>query len=416
MAQECRILFISNGYGEDNVAAHIAGELRRKYPALAVSSFPTVGSGQFYTESGIPLAGEGIKMPSEGFVRNVKDLLKDMSRGLFVKTFRMGLRLRAASGTADFLVVTGDPYLLLFTSLFTRTGRPGKIFIGTLQSEWYGNRRPFKEHYSFVERLWLKWFCSLIITRDMKTAEYLKSRGLRSAISFGNPMMDCMVIRKQRLFPDNRTIIGVLPGSKREAYNSFGKITETALQLVKSSDERRNYLFAVALSPNLDIEELAKRHKLSKVGAYERAPAFTVYRAEKCGLEPGIELLISTNSFGNIISESDAVIGLSGTGNEQAAGLGKPVFGFWGEGPQMTKKFLVAQKRLLGPSLFIFPPQPPDIARKIDEVLDDAGLLQRIAENGRLRMGRKGSVGRIAEKIGSYFQSILHLQGKGEVS
>ena len=407
MAGEIRVLFVSNGYGEDNVAAHVAGELQRKYPALLVSGFPTVGNGRFYTENGIPLAGEGIRMPSEGFVRSAKDLLRDMSRGLFIKTFRMGVRLREAAGHADFLVVTGDPYLLLFTSLFTRKRRARKVFVGTLQSEWYGSRRPFKEHYSAVERLWLKWFCRLVITRDMKTAQYLKSRGIGFATSFGNPMMDCLVIRKQRLLPEDRTVIGVLPGSKREAYDNFGKITETVVQLVRSG-ERGKLLFAVALSPNLDIEELVRRYRLSKVGAYERAQLFTVYRTEKTGREPGTELLISTSCFGNIISESDAVIGLSGTGNEQAVGLGKPVFGFWGEGPQITKKFMEAQKRLLGPSLFIFPPQPPAIARKIVEVLDDAGLLKRIEENGMLRMGGKGSVENIAEKIGSHFTSIVH--------
>jgi uncharacterized protein (TIGR03492 family) len=402
MAGETRVLFISNGYGEDNIAAHIAGELQHKYPTLTVSGFPTVGSGRFYNENSIPLAGEGIRMPSEGFVRSAKDLLRDMSRGLFIKTLRMGRRLRAAAGNSDFLVVTGDPYLLLFTSLFTRTGRSRKVFVGTLQSEWYGSRRPFKEHYSAVERLWLKWFCRLIIARDMKTAHYLNSRGLGFATSFGNPMMDCLVIPKQRFLPEDRTVIGILPGSKREAYDNFGKITETAVQLVRSCGERRKLLFAVALSANLDIEELVSRNRLSKVGAYERAPVFTVYRTEKNGLE----FLISTGCFENIISESDAVIGLSGTGNEQAAGLGKPVFGFWGKGPQITKKFMKAQKRLLGPSLFIFPPQPSVIAQKIDEVLDDAALKKRIKENGRLRMGGKGSVESIAEKIGSHLKSI----------
>ncbi len=403
MAGETRVLFISNGYGEDNVAAHVAGELQRKYPTLLVFGFPTVGGGRFYTDNGIPLLGEGIRMPSEGFVRSAKDLLRDMSRGLFIKTFGMGRKLRAAAGNADFLVVAGDPYLLLFTSLFARTGRSRKVFIGTLQSEWYESRRPFKEHYSAVERLWLNWFCRLAIARDMKTAQYLKSRGLGFATSFGNPMMDCLVVRKKRLLPEDRTVIGILPGSKREAYDNFGKITEIAAQLVRNSGESRNYLFAVALSPNLDIEELVSRYRLLKVGVFERAPVFTAYRTEKNGLE----LLISTSCFGNVISESDALIGLSGTGNEQAVGLGKPVFGFWGEGPQITKKFMEAQKRLLGPSLFIFPPRPSAIARKIGEVLDDAVLLKRSEENGRLRMGGRGSVERITEKIGSHFKSIL---------
>jgi uncharacterized protein (TIGR03492 family) len=398
MGEERKILFVSNGYGEDNVAAHIARELHKRFPNFLVYAFPTVGGGKFYTENGVPLAGEGIMMPSEGFVRSPKDFVRDLRQGFIGETLRMGRRLRAAAGGNDFLVVTGDPYLLFYTSLFSKTGKSRRIFVGTLQSEWYGSKRPFKEHYSFLERLWLRWFCRLIITRDEKTAEYLKSHGLECAISYGNPMMDCLVIRQKRIFPKNRTVIGILPGSKREAYDNFGRIIEALKELVRRSGKENRYLFAVAVSPNLDVGELERRYGLSKVGLYPVDPAFTVYRIE----ESGIKLHISKSSFGNIINESDAVIGLSGTANEQAAGLGKPVFGFWGDGPQITKKFTVAQKRLLGISLFLFPPEPIKIAAKIDDVLDDKELLRKVEENGKHRMGGRGSVERIAQKIGIY--------------
>ena len=402
MAGKIGVLFVSNGYGEDNIAAHIARELHIKFPGIEVSGFPTVGKGKFYRENAIALSGAGIEMPSEGFVRSMNEFFRDMSQGLFLKTFRMGLLVREAARRNDFLVVTGDPYLLLYTSLFTKTRRSRKVFVGTLQSEWYGSRRPFKEHYSFVERLWLKLFCGLIIARDTKTADYLKSRGLRFATSFGNPMTDCLVVQWRRILPEERTVIGILPGSKREAYDNFGSIIETVEQLVETSGEKRKYLFAVAVSPNLDIERLAGKKGLKRIGTYEKDRSFTVYRIEGSG----IELFISKSRFGNIISESDAVIGLSGTGNEQAAGLGKPVFGFWGEGPQITRKFVEAQKRLLGESLFIFPPKPVSVAQKIDEVLDDVKLLKRIEENGKLRMGGRGSVERIAEEIGNHLQNM----------
>ena len=239
MAQERKILFISNGYGEDNIAAHIARELRKLFPSFAVSGFPTVGDGKFYTESSIALAGVGIRMPSEGFVRSIRELGKDVKEGLVGKTFRMGRRLRSAASEHDFLAVTGDPYLLLYTSLFTKSGKSRKIFIGTLQSEWYGSRRPFKEHYSLLEQTWLRCFCRLIIARDDKTAEYLRSRGLEFAVSYGNPMMDCLVFPQKRAFEENRTVIGILPGSKREAYDNFGKIIETVEALVRISGKER---------------------------------------------------------------------------------------------------------------------------------------------------------------------------------
>jgi uncharacterized protein (TIGR03492 family) len=398
MAERIGVLFVSNGYGEDNVAAHIARELRERFPGTTVSGFPTVGGGRFYSECGIPLAGEGIRMPSEGFVRSTRDLLNDVRRGLICATVRMGKRVRAASRQNEFIVITGDPYLLLYTSLFAKADRHRKIFIGTLQSEWYGSRKPFKEHYSLLERWWLRLFCRLVIVRDDKTARYLRSRGIQYAVSFGNPMMECFDSYKAWVFSGDRTVIGILPGSKSEAYENFGKIIETVEALVGLSPKEKNYLFAVAVSPNLDIGELADMHGLTESGRYERDPAFTVFRIKRSG----IELFISSERFGRVIGEAALVIGLSGTGNEQAAGLGKPVVGFWGFGSQITKKFMVAQKRLLGDSLILLPPDPTLVATRIIEVLEDGDLRKRIGDNGKLRMGGRGSVASIATEIGVY--------------
>jgi len=398
MTERIGVLFVSNGYGEDNVAAHIAAVLNKQHVDISVSGFPTVGSGRFYTECGVALAGSGIRMPSEGFVRSARDLAGDVRRGLVSETLRMGKRVRHAAAEADYIVVTGDPYLLLYTTLFTKAERPRKIFIGTLQSEWYGSGRPFKEHYSILERLWLRLFCGLAIARDAKTAAYLQEKGVRHAVSFGNPMMDCFAVPQARIFPGDRTVIGILPGSKQEAYANFGTIIETVEALMTRSGKKQNYLFAVAISPHLAVEELQKRFGLRQAGPCKYDPAFSVYRTK----DRGIELHVTSRRFGGVIEEADLVIGLSGTGNEQAAGLGKPVVGFWGEGPQITRKFMEAQKRLLGVSLFLCPPDPVTVARRIEEVLEDKGLLQSVSNNGRERMGGTGSVTSIARRIEEY--------------
>ena len=393
-----RILFISNGYGEDNVAAHIAAAYKERFPEHTVEGFPTVGSGRFYEQLGIALAGRGIDLPSEGFVRSPGDFFKDVLHGFFAKTIRLGFTIRKTSVGFELLVVVGDPYLLLFSSVFSPLPRGKKVFVGLQQSEWYGSRKPFKLHYSALERLWLKRFSGLVIVRDTKTRDYLIGKGVRSAFSAGNPMMDCFPIGEEPVFPVGRTVIGILPGSKREAYDNFGNILETVEGLNRRAGAEMKLLFAVAFPPNLDIGVIQKRYGLKKAQAARWARGFEVYRLEKSG----IELYFSKTLFGNILSESTALIGLSGTANEQAAGLGKPVFAFWGDGPQITKKFLIAQKKLLGEALFVFPPDPEEIVRCMYEVLQDEALMKKAREDGIRRMSGRGSIGLILGEIGAY--------------
>jgi len=47
----------------------------------------------------------------------------------------------------------------------------------------------------------------------------------------------------------------------------------------------------------------------------------------------GIRIKIVQGKFGDVLSSSKVIIGLSGMGNEQAVGLGKPVVSFPTPGP-----------------------------------------------------------------------------------
>ena len=390
------MLFISNGYGEDMVAAHIAKVMQTLVPHVAVEGFPTVGSGTFYNKMGIQLAGSGPDLPSEGFVRSIGDAVNDIRHGFFGKTLSLGKRLRAASEKYEYIVAVGDDYILLFTSLFTSHKPERKIFINIQQSEWYGGHKPFKQHHSMVERLWIRMFSRLVFVRDAKTMDFLLEKGLNQVRCCGNPMMDCFTIHENPVLPGGKGTVGILPGSKQEAYENL-KIAFDVIRIL--SQKGMDYNYAIALSPQLSVERVVEAHGLEPMILSEKgAERFHLFSMG----DTGATVLISQSMFGDIINESVALIGTSGTGNEQAAGLGKPVFGFWGNGPQITKKFMKAQKKLLGPSLILSPPQPELIAQGMVDLLADDARLEALAKNGKERMEGRGSIDCIVREIVSY--------------
>jgi uncharacterized protein (TIGR03492 family) len=396
-SRNIKILFISNGYGEDIVAAHLAGKIRAKQPEIEVAGYPTVGRGRFYTNFGVELAGIGVELPSEGFIRSFRDFIGDLQHGFFGKTLRLGRRLGRTALGYDYLIPVGDAYILLFTSIFTKQKPQRKILINIQQTEWYGARKPFKQHYSLVERMWTRRMTRFMYVRDAKTRDFLQAKGLHQANSCGNPMMDCFTVHDQPVLPVNRMLIGVLPGSKQEAYTNL----ITVFEIVRVLSDR-GYLcnYAIALSPQLDKATVAARHRLKEVQTHGKNgdELYTEYRMP----QGEAAIFISQSLFGDILNESVAVIGISGTGNEQAAGMGKPVFGFWGRGPQITEKFMRAQKKLLGPSLELYPPDPEAIAEGMIVLFNDPGRQKSIAANGMHRMAGRGSIDCMVKGILEY--------------
>ena len=65
-----------------------------------------------------------------------------------------------------------------------------------------------------------------------------------------------------------------------------------------------------------------------------------------------LKVNIYWNNFDKILLKSRCCISMAGTATEQAIGLGKPVIQIEGKGPQFTKSFAEAQRRLLGKFVF----------------------------------------------------------------
>jgi uncharacterized protein (TIGR03492 family) len=63
-----KLLCISNGHGEDNIAVRILKELRRLPQAPSLAALPLVGKGGPYQRLGIPIVGPTEALPSGGFI------------------------------------------------------------------------------------------------------------------------------------------------------------------------------------------------------------------------------------------------------------------------------------------------------------------------------------------------------------
>ena len=108
-------------------------------------------------------------------------------------------------------------------------------------------------------------------------------------------------------------------------------------------------------------------------------------------------------AFGDLLHRSDIAVGLAGTANEQAAGLGKPVVTFVGEGTQFTAKFAKDQKRLLGDAVSLVARDPDVVARELLRILSDRTVYDHMAQAGRERMGEPGGALKMARRIVELF-------------
>ena len=101
-----KILFITNGHGEDLVAAEIIKKLSGK---VKVSVLPVVGEGKPFGPLQAKVLGPRKKLPSGGFsLRNPWYLVKDLYAGLIGNTFEQLRILKKFKGKFDLVVAIGD--------------------------------------------------------------------------------------------------------------------------------------------------------------------------------------------------------------------------------------------------------------------------------------------------------------------
>jgi len=364
-----KILFITNGHGEDIVAAEIIKNLRR--PGLQIDVLPVVGKGDTFKGLKVNIIGPKKALPSGGFgLRNYSYLIKDIFAGLIGKVISQIKALNKNKWSYDLVIGIGDIVPIIY-SIFTGCKF---IFVGVNKSAYY--KKPAFD-YTRMEKWLLKKYCALTLARDKRTAKALDSSGIRSEY-IGNPMMDGVrdIRRSGYRGIGKGKIIGFLPGTREDAYKNIEDFYKIAWQ-IRKIDKRIKFI--LSFSRNLDGKNLAK-------------------------IKTPVNIRTS-DDFKKVLKNSKVVIGLSGTGNEQAAGIGLPVIAFPGRGAQYNRRFASGQKELLGDALMLLPRKSDVIAREAVSLLRNEKKIKKMAKAGMERMGKPGASKKIALMIESYLQS-----------
>ncbi|MGE5599754.1 MAG: lipid-A-disaccharide synthase-related protein [Bacteroidota bacterium] len=384
------VVILSNGHGEDAIGATIAAHLLEE-ARIRLRALPIVGRGRAYRTLGIPLLMKGFDLPSGGFARNgIANLLADLRAGLFGLTVRQIDTLRRVRQDTDLAVCAGDVFLVLLAGLFLR--RP-VVFIPTAKSDYIA------PHWR-IETTLMRRFCRAVFPRDALTAASLVRRGI-PADYLGNVMMDCLEFSSEPLRGENASVVGILPGSRQDAYTNLEDIAPVIpilSDLAASSDRRVSYL--LALAGDLSFAQAAER--LATTGWRARAPEKGEPRGVIGHLLPPTgppEVDVLQGRFADVLAASDVVLGLAGTANEQAAGLGKPIVTFVGRGRQHTRGFVRTQKKLLGEAVSVVERDPQVVAHELLDILGNPARQMTMGQAGRKRMGGPGGAGRIAAAI-----------------
>ncbi|MFM9110334.1 MAG: lipid-A-disaccharide synthase-related protein [Prochlorococcaceae cyanobacterium] len=388
-----RVLFISNGHGEDNHSAHIIRQLQHQAPQLEIAALPIVGSGGAYRRVGVPIIGPTqAVLPSGGFsYMDRRLLLADIRAGLLGLTWRQFRALRRQAHRFDLVHATGDSVGQSFAWL---SGRPYISFISCLSALYEGHLRLD----AVLPQLIRSRRCRVVFTRDPFTAEDLRRQGFAKVRFGGIPSLDWITPQGRDLdLVPGQPMVGLLPGSRLpEAERNL----QLMLRFVAEASRR------MAAPPAF---------RAALVGALqERLPALAAAEGWQVEgerlvrtLDNGTvaEIRAPRDAFNDIALGCTLVIGMAGLAVDQVVALGKPVIQFAGEGPQFTHAFAEAQDRLLGPccrTIGTGPAGPAELiegARVLEAVLSDADYLERCRHDGRARLGAPDGSRRIATAI-----------------
>ena len=334
-----RILLLSNGHGEDLSGSLLAKHLVER--GDLVDALPIVGDGENYKKVNIKIIGKTKKFRTGGIGYNsLKGRLIEIFGGqifYFFKKLYLSFKLR---NKYDFYLVIGD-IVPIFFAWFSK-----KDFFTYLVA--------YSSHYE--GKLKLPWPCKFfliskyakkIYARDFLTAKDLSTQLRKKVFFLGNPFMDkfsCFE-KKSKTFSFN---IGLFPGSRYpEILNNLLLILEL-LETMSDLKYFEKIPFKFAIVNDLSREKI-------KTLLTQRKWIYIKKECKNYGLEfkyGFITINFYWNLFEEILFKSKFVISMAGTAAEQAIGLAKPVIQIEGKGPQFTKSFAEAQRRLLGRYVF----------------------------------------------------------------
>lgn len=371
-----RILFISNGHGEDSIAAEI---IRRLPRGVIAEAYPTLGAGSALAEV-CRIVGPRADLASQGW-RNVKGSLGRDLAGGGLGTIWPGIRfIRDNARHYDRVVVVGD--MVGIAGAFV-AGLRDLIYLDVYKT---GYGRP----YWPIERWLIGRTARTVFNRSEMLARSLADRGIDARFA-GNVMMDTIsrgdyAAAARRQAP---LAVTLLPGSRQFTEESFA-LQVAALRLLPF-DVRPDLFVAVAGS--VDPAALGAVAGLDYRGpmSHEAGDLGTLSDDE------GLVLHLARGAAGNLMAASDIVLSQAGTATIQALGLGRPAITFRHKRDRSSR--FRDETALFGDARWVVAPEPRAVGEALLTLLTDEAERQRRAEIGRARVGGPGAIHAIIAEI-----------------
>lgn len=372
-----RFLIISNGHGEDAIAAQLIAQMP---PTVSAEAYPMIGSGKAY--DGIcRVVGPRATLASEGW-RNVKgSLRRDVVNG-GLSTVPPALQfLRSIRGRYDRLIVIGDMVGVLACLL---TGNRKLVYLDVYKT---GAARL----YSGLERWAIRRTCDLVFCRADSLSALLRQDGV-DARAPGNLMMDTIPRGQFDAASRRRKPSGVtlLPGSRALTGESFA-LQIAALRTVPE-DLRPDVFLAVAGS--VKVDELAKAAGLQREAMLSSDP-------DDLGILSDSTITVQMargRAMGNLLDASDVVLSQAGTASIQSLGLGKPVITFIN--PRDRRSRFEDEQNLFGAARVVVDAEAGAVGGALTRLLRDGDERARLGAIGRERIGGPGALAAILEGLG----------------
>ncbi len=402
-----KLLILSNGHGEDAIAARIAEKLKLTPNPPELAILPLVGEGHAYRGLNIPLIGRVKKMPSGGFVyMDSRELWRDLQGGLLQLTLAQFQSIRQWGKEGGKILAVGDILPLIFAWL----SGTEYAFVGTAKSEYYlRDENGWLTSTSSLQRSlgsdyfpWERWLmsrpkCKAVFPRDTLTTQNLQHFSIPT-FDLGNPMMDGLEVTTKSLLDNSKPLtILLLPGSRSpEAERNWQLILQAVNQILQEFTSQAIY-FLAAIAPSLALDSFQSRliEQQWQIMSLNLADIL-INDPQAISFQKGnAKLFLSQHAYGDCLHFSDMAIAMAGTATEQFVGLGKPVFSLPGEGPQFTPTFAKRQTYLLGQSVILIN-HLANIGNEIKSILNFPEKRQAITENGKKRLGQPGAAARIA--------------------
>ena len=393
-----RFLILSNGHGEDLSGSLLALQLIKS--GNIVAAFPLVGKGNNYKKNKINIIGRTKEFKTGGLgYTSLKGRISELCEGQLIYLLRRLFLLLSIRKNYEYFLVVGDSLPIAFASI---SNKPFFVYLVAYSSHYEG-------------RLNLPWPCSRLLksnqikkiySRDYLTSEDLTRQLKRDVKFLGNPFMDITSSSKKYLSSGVFNIAFFPCSRAHELINNFLLMLDL-LASISTYEYFKDFEFEFALVDALNKKKLLDILKVRKWKYLENFSTQTIFVFQF----RMITVKFIWNSFERILNDSNLVVSMAGTATEQAIGLIKPVIQLEGEGPQFTKSFAEAQRRLLGKYVFCstkYFNRQEQIKKTLELLLKviymmrlDINFLKKLSHQSKIRLGEKGSSLKIAKDMNS---------------